>query len=155
MKRISLAALLAIPFLALLPAGCKTPEAPLFQAIENFRLANPGLAASDVSADVRYFNPNNFKLQFRHADLSVYINDHFVGTTVLDTLIEIPKKDSFLIPVAMKVNLQDVLSNALEVLLTKEVTIKLDGFARLRKTGIYIKVPIHYEGKQKIDLSAR
>ncbi len=145
--------LLALPLFSLVQAGCKKPEAPIYEGIDNFRLENPGWKESVVSADVKYYNPNNYSLQFRRAELSVYINDHFVGNSVLDSLINIPKKDTFLIPVALKVNMSDIVSNALQALLLHEVTIKLDGFARLGKAGLYIKVPIHYEGKQKIEVS--
>jgi LEA14-like dessication related protein len=153
MKRLFRAVLLAIPFLALLPAGCKKPEAPLFQGLDNLQVMNPGWKESVISADVKYYNPNNYKLEFRRGELSVFINNHFVGKSVLDSLIEIPKKDSFLIPIAMKVNMRDILSNALEVLMLNEVNIKLDGFVRLGRAGVFIKVPIHYEGKQKIEVS--
>ena len=139
-------------FVTVLLGGCSRPEAPVFQSLENFRLQNPGLSESVVSADVKYYNPNDYTLRFRRAELSVFVNNHFVGKSVLDTLIEIPKRDTFYIPVSMKLNMKDVFSNALEVLLTHEAGIKLEGFARLGKSGIFINVPIHYEGRQKIDL---
>jgi LEA14-like dessication related protein len=133
-------------------AGCSRPEAPVYQSIENFRLQNPGLSESVVSADVRYYNPNSYSLRFKKAELSVYVNQHFVGKSVLDTLIMIPARDTFSIPVSMKLHMKDVLSNALELFLLREADIKLDGFARLGRSGIFINVPIHYEGKQKIDM---
>jgi len=145
----------ALALVAFLQPGCKRPEAPLYQSIEHFRLENPGWTESVVSADVKYYNPNNYKLRFRKAELSLFVNGHFVGKSVLDSLIEIPKRDSFYIPVSMKVNMKDVFSNALEMLLSHEANIKLDGFARLGKAGIYINVPIHYEGKQRIDVSLK
>jgi LEA14-like dessication related protein len=135
--------------------GCSRPEAPVFQSLENFRIQNPGWTESVVSADVKYYNPNDYTLRFRRAELSVFVNNHFVGKSVLDSLIEIPRRDTFYIPVSMKLNMKDVFSNAVEVLLTHEAGIKLDGFARLGKSGIFINVPIHYEGRQKIDLGNR
>lgn len=152
MYRITHLCLLALPLLALFAPGCKKPEAPLFQGIDNLQVISAGSQESVISAGIKLYNPNNYKLQFRHGELSVSINNHFVGTTVLDTLIDIPRKDSFLIPVTMKVNMHDMLSNALDMLLQNGVAIKVDGFVRLKKAGIYIKTPIHYEGRQKIDL---
>jgi hypothetical protein len=52
----------------------------------------------------------------------------------------------------MKVDMKQVYSNALDILLNNEVNIKLDGFAKLGKGGIFFDVPIKYEGKQKIDI---
>lgn len=145
---------IALSFTGLL-GGCSRPEAPTYQSIENFRLQNPGLSESVVSADVRYYNPNGYSLQLKKAELSVFVNRHFVGKSILDTLIVIPGRDTFSIPVAMKLNMRDVFSDALEVLLTHEADIRLEGFARMGRSGIYINVPVHYEGKQKVDLSVR
>jgi len=153
MKRIVWTSLLVVIISAGLQWGCKRPEAPVYQDIQNFRLDHPGWKESVVSADIKYYNPNPYKLQFRRAELSVFVNNHFVGKSVLDTLIEIPKRDTFFIPVSMKVNTRDVFANALEVVLLHEAQIKLDGFARLGKAGIYINIPIHYEGKQRVDVS--
>lgn len=138
--------------LTILAGGCSRPEAPVFQSLENFRIQNPGWSESVVSADVKYYNPNDYALRFRRAELSVFVNNHFVGKSVLDSLIEIPGRDTFYIPVSMKLNMKDVFSNAVEVLLTHEAGIRLEGFARLGRSGIFINVPIRYEGRQKIDL---
>ena len=145
--------LLVVLFLSGLMAACSRPEAPVFQSVDNLRVKNPGWDSTVVSADVRYYNPNDYSLKLKKAELSVFVNQRFVGRSVLDTVIPIPARDSFSIPVSMKLNMREVFSNALELLMTHEVTIKLDGFARLGRSGIYINTPIQYEGKQKIDLS--
>jgi len=44
------------------------------------------------------------------------------------------------------------LSKAANVLLSNEEDIKLDGNAKVGKSGIYFNVPIHYQGKKKLDL---
>ncbi|MBS1565981.1 MAG: LEA type 2 family protein [Bacteroidetes bacterium] len=131
--------------------GCSRPEAPVFQSLANLELKDPGMKESTVSADVRYYNPNGYPLKFKKGELSVYINDHFVGKSELDTLIVIPARDTFSIPVSMKLKMQDLLSNTLGLLLTHELGIKLEGYARLGRSGIFINVPIHYEGRQKVE----
>lgn len=112
-----------------------------------------GIGESAVSADLKYFNPNNYTLKLKYGEMNVYINNRFIGKTLLDTLTFIPARDSFLIPVSMKVDMKQIYSNALDILLSHEATIKLDGFAKLGKAGLYFNVPIQYEGKQKIDIS--
>ncbi|HMC84425.1 MAG TPA: hypothetical protein VKI61_02830, partial [Chitinophagaceae bacterium] len=64
----------------------------------------------------------------------------------------VPAMDSFSIPVSMKVDMKQIYSNALEILMNNEVNIKLDGFAKLGKGAIYFNVPIKFEGKQKLDI---
>ena len=132
--------------------SCRTPQPPLYRSIENWRVGKVDLGETVVSADVRYYNPNNYRLEMKHAEVAVYINNQFMGESILDSIIIIPKKDSFLLPVSMRLNLKQVFANALYILLTGEVSVKLDGFAKLGKGILFIDVPIHYEGKQRIAL---
>ena len=136
----------------LLLAGCSTPVAPEYRGIENLRVNSLGVGESAISADLMYYNPNNFKMKLKYGEMSIFMNNRFLGKTILDTLTEIPARDSFLIPVSMKVDMKQVYSNALDILLNNETTIRLDGFAKLGKGGIFFNVPIKYEGKQKLDI---
>lgn len=103
-----------------------------------------------VSADLKYYNPNSYELQFRRADLDISLNDKFVGKTVLDTLIRIPKLDTFYVPVQMKVNLKQLFSNALTLLLENEMDVKVSGMIRLGRSGFFMNLPVNYSGKQEI-----
>ena len=132
--------------------SCKQPQAPQYAGITNFKVSTLGLGESVVSADLKYFNPNNYSMKLKYGELNVYVNSRFIGKTLLDTLTAIPANDSFLIPVSMKVDMKQIYSNALDILLSREADIKLDGFAKLGKAGLYFNVPINYEGKQKIEI---
>ena len=143
--------LLVLPLL-LLAVSCSKPIAPDYRGIDNFKINSLGAGESAVSADLKYYNPNNFKLKLKSGEAGIYVNNRFIGKTVLDTLIEIPARDSFLIPVSMKVDMKQFYANAVDILLNNEVTIKLDGFAKLAKGLISFQVPIQYEGRQKIDI---
>jgi len=153
MKKIvlPLLALLCIG-LFLLP-GCSRPIAPEYRSIENLKVNSLGVGESAISADLKYFNPNNFSLKLKYGETDVYLNNRFLGKTILDTMTVIPARDSFLIPVSMKVDMKQVYANALDILLSNEVMIKLDGFAKMGKGGIFFNLPIKYEGKQKIDIN--
>ncbi len=133
--------------------GCSRPVAPEYGGIENLRINSLGVGESAVSADLKYYNPNNFNLKLKKGSVDVYMNNRFLGKTILDTLTAIPARDSFLIPVSMKVDMKQVYSNALDILLSNEVNIRLDGFAKMGKGGFYFDLPIRYEGKQKLDIS--
>lgn len=141
---------LALAFIITGTTGCMRFQSLEYRDIENFSISNVGMSESVVSADLKYMNPNNFGMQLKHAEVDVYINNKYMGKSVLDTLINIPKKDSFLVPVSMKVSMGNILSNAVDVWLLKEASIKLEGTAKLGKAGIYKNVPIRYEGKQQI-----
>ena len=134
---------------------CKRPKEPDYIDFQHLRLAKAGLDQSRITFDLRYYNPNDFRMQLKEAQVDVYFNDKFVGHSVLDTLIEIPKKDTFLIPVSMDVKLKNLLANAAQLLLNPDVNVRLNGNARVGKGGIFVNVPINYEGKQRIDIFAR
>lgn len=132
-------------------SSCKQPEIPEYQALENFNIGRMGMKETVVSADLKYYNPNNYELQFRRADLAISVNDRPVGNTVLDTLIWIPKKDTFYIPVQMKVNLKQLMGNALTLIMDDELDIKVNGTVRLGRSGFFMNLPVNYQGKQKIN----
>lgn len=143
-----------IAFLILTLLGmtaCRQPEIPKYQALENFSLGKIGMNETVVSADLKYYNPNNYDLQFRRADLAIAINNRAVGNTILDTLIRIPKKDTFYVPVQMKVNMKQLLGNALSLLMNNELDIKVNGTIRMGRSGFFMNIPVNYQGKQKID----
>jgi LEA14-like dessication related protein len=148
MKRFVLPTLL----LLVLFSACKQPLLPEYAGVENIRMADIGVKESVVSADIKYFNPNPFPMKLKEGEVGVYINDRFVGKTILDTAIAIPAKDSFLIPVSMKLDTKQVFSNALSAVLAGSVKIKLEGFARVGRGFLTMKLPVQYEGEQKLDL---
>jgi len=133
-------------------ASCNKPVAPEYRSIENFRVNNLGVGESAISADLKYYNPNNFSLKLKYGETNVYLNNKLLGKTVLDTMTVIPARDSFLIPVSMKVDMKQVYANALDILLSNEVNIRLDGYAKMGKGALFFNMPIKYEGLQKLDI---
>lgn len=134
----------------ILMASCSQPKIPEYQAFENFQISKINLGESVVSADLKYYNPNPYPLQLKHADLAIRLDDKPVGTTVLDTLIIIPKQDTFYLPVKMKVNMKQLLSNALSMLLSDGIEVKVDGTVKMGRSGIFFNMPVHYTGRQEI-----
>src|SRR6478672_1258890 len=143
------APLLALVFSFIL--GCSKPKDLQYLDFENLHLQKASLSESVVNADIKYFNPNNFKLQLKQADFDVFVNDKFVGHSHLDTLIHIPSLDTFYVPVTLRLNLGDLFKNALQLVMNPEVRFKVEGKAKVGKSGIYKNFPFSYEGKQRID----
>ncbi|MFN5937468.1 MAG: hypothetical protein ACK43L_05425, partial [Sphingobacteriales bacterium] len=73
--------------------------------------------------------------------------DKLAGHSIIDTLIRIPAKDTFAIPVRFRIEMKNVLSNAFTILTQDKVNIKMRGTASVGKAGIFIKIPINYQGK--------
>jgi LEA14-like dessication related protein len=130
-----------------------TPKAPDFISVQNFKVHQIGLKESVVSADLKYYNPNSFGLQFRKAEAIFFVNGVKSGRSELDSLMMIPKKDTFYLPVEMVVDMKNLFPNVLDIFLSRELLIKIEGTVYLRKEGINFSVPIRYEGKQKVNIS--
>ncbi len=107
---------------------------------------------SVISADVKYFNPNHFGMTLKRAEMDITVNDTYLGHTQLDTVMGIPKLDTFMIPVHFKVDMKTLIANSLSALLSNEVDIRLEGSARLGKSGFFFNFPFSYQGKQKLKL---
>lgn len=138
---------------AIVFTGCKKPQALQYIDFQHFRVSEIVKGKSDISADLKFYNPNPYKLRLKRAEMNFYVNDQYFGHSVLDTLMIIPRLDTFTVPVAVKdVELKKVLLNGLGALLTKEYSVKLDGAAKIGKAGVYFTFPLRYEGKQRLDL---
>jgi LEA14-like dessication related protein len=71
---------------------------------------------------------------------------------LLDTLILIPKKDTFSIPVVMEVEMKNLFPNAFSLLTKTEIDLRIEGTVKVGKGGVFLNVPVKYQGKQKIRL---
>lgn len=138
--------------LPLLAVGCAKPTGFDYLGVRNFKVLQFGLKESTVGADVEYYNPNKYPVTMKGAAVDVYVNSNFFGKTTLDSAIEIPKKDTFLLPVILKVNMNSTAMGLIQTLVTghDSVRIKLNGSAKIGRGGIFINYPIRYEGMQKI-----
>ena len=125
--------------------------APDYRGIESVIITKISINESRIAGNVIFYNPNNFHLQLKHADVTISINDKFAGHCIIDSTIQIPKRDSFLIPVSVNIDLKNIMSNALQLLLNGKVKVNADGFVRLKKSVIGFKVPVHFEQYERVD----
>jgi LEA14-like dessication related protein len=131
--------------------ACKQPLAPDYHGLESVTITKIGLNESRVDAVVKFYNPNNFKLQLKYADIDILANNNFIGHCIIDSSINIPRQDSFYIAVSVNIDLKNIMGNAVQFLLKGQVKINADGFVRLKKSAIKFKIPVHYEQFERID----
>lgn len=139
--------LLSIAFVS-----CTTPKALEYRDYHDFSIEKLGYSNSTIKLDLVYFNPNNFRMQLRNTDLDIFINGKLFGHSTTDTLIQIPKKDTFSLPVKFDVNMQSLYQNALNTLLGKEVVVKVAGKIKIGKANVFMYFPINYESKETFSL---
>jgi len=133
-------------------AGCSSPKEFEYQDYKNFRLEKLGFTASRVSLDLQYYNPNNFGLQLRRTELDIFINNNFLGHSSSDTLINIPRRDTFLLPIKFDTDMKNILKNAWNSMLGNEATVKVTGKVKVGKGNVFMSMPVKYEGKHKFSL---
>lgn len=144
--------LLLLQLLTILLIGCSTPKEIEYREYRNFTIEKLGFASSKIKIDLVYYNPNNFGLQLKQTELDVYINNYYLGHTMQDYQVTIPRKMDFTIPVSMDVDMKNLLKNGLTVFFNKEVTLKMTGRIKVGKANVFMNVPVNYEGKQSFTL---
>jgi LEA14-like dessication related protein len=132
--------------------SCSSPKALEYREYHNFSVEKLGYSNSTIKIDLVYFNPNNFRMQLRNTDLDIFINGKLLGHSSTDTLIPIPKRDTFSLPVMFDVNMQSLYQNALNTLLGKEVTLKVSGKVKIGKANVFMYFPVNYESKETFSL---
>lgn len=108
-----------------------------------------GFTTSQVTLDLQYYNPNNFGLQLRRTDLDIFINNNFLGHSASDTLINIPRRDTFLIPIKFDMDMKNMYKNAWNSLTGSEVLVKVTGKVKVGKANVFMSMPVNYEGKHR------
>lgn len=144
---IALALLIGLTGLA---AGCRQPEPPEYFGFQDIQIIKTTGSQPTLATVVKLYNPNPFSLELRRAEVDVAINGHHAGHSLLDSTIYIPKRDTFYVPVAMQVDLQAILSNALQSFFSKKATITLDGRVKIKKGMMLYNRPFHYEDQEDI-----
>ncbi len=137
-------------FVSIVVGGCTRPKDLEFIDVQNIRMIQLGLTESEVGVDVRFYNPNKQRVQLKDANAKVYANSTYLGETHMDSTVWIPRKDTFSIPLTMKIPTLTVLSKVMQSLSDSTVNIKVDGIVKMGKAGVFINYPIHYERQQKM-----
>ena len=130
-------------------SSCQAPKELVYRDFKNLKVEKVGFAATTLKVDLIYYNPNNFGLQLKYTDLDIYVDNNFLGHSSQDYQITISKLSEFTMPLAIEVDMKNLLKNALPTLLGKEVMVKVTGTVKLGKANVYKTFPVSYEGLQK------
>src|SRR5437763_16513946 len=98
-------------FLYLLPAfamfSCSSPNVLEYKTYHNFSIQRLGFNTSAIKMDLEYYNPNNYGMQLKNSDLDIFIDGNLLGHSSFDTLITIPRKNTFILPIKFDVDMQN------------------------------------------------
>lgn len=143
---------LVLGMLLLICHGCSSPKALEYVTYRNFTIRSLGFKTSSVGMDLEYYNSNNFGLQLKNSDLDIFIDGVIFGHSTSDSLISIPRRDTFLLPIRFDVDMQNLYKNAFNTLRGKEVTLKLSGKLKVGKGNVFMSLPLDYETKETFSL---
>jgi LEA14-like dessication related protein len=134
-------------------SSCKSENVkePEFRDISNVRLVELGVLQSTAGIDLIYYNPNNFGVQLSEARGDVYVDNAYLGRFGLEEKVQVGKRSEFIVPALIKLDMIGAIKNQRELLKKKEVLIRIDGIARVKKAGFSRDVPIKYEAMQNIE----
>lgn len=140
------------PVLVLL-VSCKTAniKEPEYREIRDVRLKDVGLFKTTAGLDIVYYNPNSFGVQINDAAGDVYIDNILLGRFDLDDKVEVKKRREFVVPALLKINNLSALTNHRDIWNKKQAKIRIEGKARVKKSGFSTEVPINNEGVQDIE----
>jgi LEA14-like dessication related protein len=133
-------------------SSCSKPKDLVYQEVKNFRVNQLGFKETTIGLDMVYYNPNKYSLECKGGDVDVFMNDKYLGKANIESRTVIPKQDTFSVPVSLTMDMQSMLQNSLELLAKPDVTIKLKGYVKVGKKGIYFNVPVDYITQQRIEI---
>jgi LEA14-like dessication related protein len=132
--------------------ACKNEiKQPDFLGLKNVKVHSVGLKESRLKLDIHLYNPNQFPLEAKYADLDITLDNRFLGKTILDTLIQVPARDSILVPVELRMEMKQLFPQLLSVATRDSVNLGIDGYVKLKRAGIFLKLPVHYKGRKKLE----
>ena len=136
--------------LVIIGVSCAKPQDLEFIDIQNIRMVNLGLSESEVGVDVRFYNPNNQRVNLKDAAAKLYVNSTFLGDTHMDTLVPVPRRDTFSVPLVLTVKSMAAVSKLMQAMSDSTVNIKVEGTVKMGKAGVFRSFPINYNKVQNV-----
>jgi LEA14-like dessication related protein len=148
MKTISLS--LSVISLCCLIA-CSKPEAPEYLGFRDFSIQDATMDSALLHTQLAFYNPNAFNMELKRGDVNVFLDDKLANHYVMDSTINILRKDTFYVPLNLRVSPKLLLNSALSMLLNgNKIKVRLVGSIRVKRSGVSFTVPINYEVMQSL-----
>jgi LEA14-like dessication related protein len=131
--------------------SCSKPEAPEYLGFRDFSIQNVSMDSALLHTQLAFYNPNAFNMELKRGDVNVYLDDQLANHYVMDSTINIPKKDTFYVPLNLRVSPKLLINSALKMLMNgNKIKVKLLGSVRVKRSGVSFNVPVNYEVMQEI-----
>jgi LEA14-like dessication related protein len=139
-----------IPILCLL-LSCSQPMPPEYLGFRDFSVQNFNMDQAILHAQLSFYNPNAFAMELKKGNVNVFLNDQLANHYVLDSTINIPKKDTFYVPLNLNISPKLLLNSAIRMLMNDNtLKVRFEGSIRVKRGSISFNVPVNYETTQKM-----
>ena len=138
----------------ILLASCKAykdVQEPEFRDVQNVRLVDVGLLQTKAGVDLIYYNPNNYGVTLSSARGDLYLDNKYIGRFELADKVTVKRRGEFTIPAIFKLDNISAVMNQRDIYKRKEILVRIEGTARLTKTGFSKEIPIKYERMESVD----
>ena len=142
---------LFIGLIILSSCGSANVKEPEYRDIREVRLIELGVLQSTAGIDLVYYNPNNFGVQLAEARGDIYIDDVYFGRFGLNEKVQVKKRSEFIVPAIIKVDMIGAVKNQRDLFKKKEALVRIEGIARIAKSGLSRELPIKFESMQNIE----
>ena len=133
--------------------ACSKPIQPTYLGYQNIRLGRVGAKNNVIMSDIKFYNPNKYALSVKQAEMDIYFNDRLLGHTSMNNMVSLPPMDTTLVSFTVEASATDLLANTAQIFLNPNVRVKVQGNAKAGRGGIYVNIPINYQGTQRIQFS--
>lgn len=135
---------LLLLFVLVLLVACTDVKEPVFENVENLKIGKLNLAETDLSADLRFTNANNFGLKLKTLDCDLYLDSSFLGHFSNTEPVKIPARSAFLLPLSGQARTLLLMEQTRKAFAGKESHVRVEGKARVGRSGFYKTIPINY-----------
>src|SRR3954468_2409437 len=147
----SILSILIISAIIFSSCGTNNVKEPEYRDIRNIRLINLGPLQSTAGVDLVYYNPNKFGVQVMTARGDIYVDSSYFGQFELNEKVQVQKRSEFILPATIKVDMISAIKNQRDLLQKKEVLVRVQGMATVKRAGFSKEVPISYEHTENVD----
>jgi LEA14-like dessication related protein len=129
--------------LILLSSGCTKVKEPEYLGIKSTRLESISFSNAALRVNLEYRNPNKFGVDVKQTNLSIYLNNKFIGLADQPEKTAISAQSTFVFPVVVHFDPFKVLGSAFTALFSKTNEVRVQGSAKVGMKGIYIQLPVN------------
>jgi len=148
-----------ILLLILLTTSCAIKKKPEFIKIDGIELVEANSRTLTLKAEALFNNPNVVGGRLNTEGVNVFVNDMLMGVVSAEEF-KVPAKNSFKVPLQIKINTKDLLSKdpngflsgLLNSVLNKNLKVTYKGVIQFKALGFSYKYPIDKTETVKIKL---